>query len=131
MNVSMRNETTANLCTFFIVSALPALAQLGPDGTGRVNGYRIEPNADLRGANLRGANLGNARLRSSNLQGANLFEATICDADLTGPISAMQISTTPASDGLFFKALTSEAPISGMRTSTTYTSLERSLLVMA
>jgi hypothetical protein len=63
-----------------------------------VNGYKIEPvadlrgahlvrtnlqRADLRGADLRGANLGRADLEGANLTGANLTGAVLRDADLT------------------------------------------------
>ena len=37
-----------------------------------VNGYTIEPGADLRGAKLRGANLTAANLTNTNLTGTNL-----------------------------------------------------------
>jgi hypothetical protein len=46
---------------------------------GVVNGYTIEPNANLRGANLSGANLRVAKLRGANISGANLSEATLPD----------------------------------------------------
>ena len=59
-----------------------------------VNGYTIEPGADLRhtklawadlsGANLRGANLHGARLFGANLRGANLSGADLSGADLYG-----------------------------------------------
>ena len=64
-----------------------------------VNGYTIEPGANLgggnlrganlarvnlRGANLGGANLGGANLRGANLRGANLREADLREADLVG-----------------------------------------------
>ena len=69
-----------------------------------VNGYKIKPNANLRGANLReadlsGANLYEADLREAdlhqaylqeaNLRGANLYEANLrwadlCEANLRG-----------------------------------------------
>jgi hypothetical protein len=42
-----------------------------------VNGYVIEPKADLRWANLRGANLKEANLRWANLRGANLEGANL------------------------------------------------------
>jgi len=56
------------------------------------NGYKIEPGAnlsgaDLRGADLRGANLSGADLRGANLsgadlRGADLYEASLCGANL-------------------------------------------------
>ena len=42
-----------------------------------VNGYEIEPFANLKGANLRGANLEGANLRYAYLQGANLEGADL------------------------------------------------------
>ena len=44
----------------FSVSVIPASAQIGPDGTGVVNGRIIMPNTLLAGADLTGANLGEA-----------------------------------------------------------------------
>ena len=56
-----------------------------------VNGYTVEPYANLRGANLRGANLQGsdlqgANLKSANLQGANLLGANLYGADLRDAI---------------------------------------------
>ena len=64
---------------FFVLTVLPVSAQIGPDGTGVVNGYQIGPGADLPFANLRGANL-----RGANLRGADLFAADLRGANLTG-----------------------------------------------
>ena len=54
-----------------------------------VNGYKIEPGAqlaeaDLSGANLTNANLVSADLRDANLEGANLTNAKLVSADLRG-----------------------------------------------
>jgi len=54
-----------------------------------INGYKIEPNADLRGADLSGANLSYANLsgadlRHAYLSGANLRGADLRDANLRG-----------------------------------------------
>ena len=54
-----------------------------------VNGFKIEPGADLsfadlEGADLRGANLSGADLRGANLSGANLGGAKLRGADLWG-----------------------------------------------
>jgi hypothetical protein len=59
-----------------------------------VNGYKIGPRADLRGAKLKGADLQGADLRyafllsadlsHANIHGANLEEADLKDANLTG-----------------------------------------------
>jgi hypothetical protein len=42
-----------------------------------VTDYRIEPYADLRGANLEGANLFGSNLEGANLEGANLFGSNL------------------------------------------------------
>ena len=45
-----------------------------------VNGYQIQPYANLRGANLYSADLRGANLYSANLCGADLSGATLCGA---------------------------------------------------
>lgn len=75
-------------------SVIPASAQIGPDGTGVVNGYFIGPDtllagvdlsgADLSPANLSGADLSGADLSGANLDGANLSRADLSRADLSG-----------------------------------------------
>ena len=52
------------------------------NGRGIVNGYRIEPGADLIGADLAGASLLGANLNSANLEGADLTGAYLVQADL-------------------------------------------------
>jgi len=49
-----------------------------------VNGYKIEPYANLYGAKLTGANLSDAKLTGANLSGANLSGAKLTDANLYG-----------------------------------------------
>jgi len=54
-----------------------------------INGFAIEPRADLAGANLAGAdltraNLTDADLTNANLTGANLTKANLAGANLTG-----------------------------------------------
>jgi len=49
-----------------------------------VNGYKIEPGADLRGANLVDADLAGANLEKANLYGANLLSANLMGANLMG-----------------------------------------------
>ena len=49
-----------------------------------VNGYKIEPNADLIYADLSDANLRNANLRNANLSEADLMHTNFTHADLTG-----------------------------------------------
>ena len=48
-----------------------------------INGYSIEPGANLRGANLIGANLRGANLTGADLTGANLMCANLTGANLT------------------------------------------------
>jgi hypothetical protein len=49
-----------------------------------VNGYKIEPGADLEGADLRGADLRGADLRTANLIKAHLRGANLAGANLRG-----------------------------------------------
>jgi len=49
-----------------------------------INGYKIEPCADLRCANLRGAQLGYTNLRDADLRYTNLKDADLREADLKG-----------------------------------------------
>ena len=48
-----------------------------------VNGYKIEPGADLHGANLSGANLTGANLTGALLINANLTNANLTNAHLS------------------------------------------------
>jgi len=73
---------------FLLLLVTTTYAQIGPDGTGTVNGYFIGPDANLagaylRGANLSGANLSGANLRSADLRYANLTGANLSNADLS------------------------------------------------
>ena len=79
------------LLIFSVLLSTSIYAQIGPDGTGTVNGYSIGPNADLSGADLRdanlsGADLSGAYLRDANLSGADLSGADLSDAYLIGAI---------------------------------------------
>lgn len=49
-----------------------------------INGYKIEPKADLRGADLRGADLRGAILYGADLRGADLYKANLYGANLYG-----------------------------------------------
>ena len=60
------------LLIFSVLLSTSIYAQIGPDGTGTVNGYSIGPGADLAGVNLRFANLKDADLRFANLFNADL-----------------------------------------------------------
>ena len=48
-----------------------------------VNGYKIEPGANLSGANLTYANLSNADLSNANLTSANLSSTILSSANLS------------------------------------------------
>ena len=99
-------KTTQNILLglVLIFNSLPAVAQIGPDGTGSVNGYQIGPNvdlmeadltgADLTGADLTGANLSDANLSNANLSNANLTAADLRGANLTG-VKSGGITGTP------------------------------------
>ena len=74
---------------FLVISGTTTYAQIGPDGTGTVNGYIIGPGADLTGAVLSNANLAfaslyGASLPDANLSGADLSGADLSSADLSG-----------------------------------------------
>lgn len=72
------------LLIFSALLSTTLFGQIGPDGTGTVNGYSIGPGADLRGADLSSANLIEANLRGADLSNANLIEANLGGADLFG-----------------------------------------------
>ncbi|MDB4532562.1 pentapeptide repeat-containing protein, partial [bacterium] len=57
----------------FLASLTIASAQIGPNGTGFVNGYFIGPNANLSGADLSNADLSNADLSNADLSNAYLY----------------------------------------------------------
>ena len=46
-------KTLNAFALLFVLTALPVSAQIGPDGTGVVNGYQIGPDANLSDADLR------------------------------------------------------------------------------
>jgi hypothetical protein len=77
------------LLIFSVLLSTSLYAQIGPDGTGTVNGYSIGPGADLSfalldSANLSGANLIGANLTRAVLPGAYLSGAILIGADLSG-----------------------------------------------
>ena len=72
------------LLIFSMLLSSSIYAQIGPDGTGTVNGYYIGPGADLKGADLSSADLSSADLSSADLSGANLTNAVLTNAVLTG-----------------------------------------------
>ena len=63
------------LLIFSVLLSTSLYAQIGPDGTGTVNGYSIGPGVDLTDANLSGADLRGAILSGADLSGANLTDA--------------------------------------------------------
>mgnify|MGYP005732332361 CR=1 FL=1 len=65
-----------------LVFSLNLHAQIGPDGTGTVNGYIIGPGVGLTGANLNGADLSGAILRDSDLTYAILTGAVISNTTI-------------------------------------------------
>lgn len=98
--------------------------QIGPDGTGTVNGYNIAPyaylyDANLSGANLSGANLSYADLRFADLSGANLSNAVLIGtgfigADLEGAdLRTANLSNASLSHTRFYGADLRGALLSG------------------
>ena len=67
---------------FLVLLVTTTYAQIGPDGTGTVNGYYIGPGADLSGAGLTGADLSGADLTGADLGGADLTGADLSGANL-------------------------------------------------
>ena len=91
----MKNTLPITVSFLFVLIALPASAQIGPDGTGVVNGYQIGPNVNLRNAYLRNANLSGANLSGANLTFANLSGASLRGANLKGAdLGSSNISET-------------------------------------
>jgi len=70
------------LLIFSVLLSTSLYAQIGPDGTGTVNGYSIGPGAPLSGANLSDARLIGANLINADLSGALLDSANLSGADL-------------------------------------------------
>ena len=70
------------LLIFSVLLSTSLFGQIGPDGTGTVNGYSIGPGADLRFADLSGADLSFADLRDARLIGADLIGADLSGANL-------------------------------------------------
>ena len=80
-------KTLKTFALLFVLTVLPVSAQLGPDGTGFVNGYRIGPLANLIGSDLSNTDLSFADLRhadlsAADLRGANLFRANLIGSNL-------------------------------------------------
>ena len=83
-------------------------------GKGTVKGYKIGPNADLRGADLRGADLRGAILVDADLTEANLRGADLSDADLTGAILfEADLSNTDLICAILVEADLTNADLSG------------------
>ena len=95
---------------FSVLLSTSLFGQIGPDGTGIVNGYFIGPNSYLRNANLTGADL-----RNANLAGAYLLYANLTDADLRGA----NLDTGRLYDANFSGADFTDASLSGANLSGT------------
>ena len=61
---------------------IPAILPLFPRNPMKVNGYEIEPGANLEGATLRDAYLEGAKLSDANLQDADLRDAILWGSNL-------------------------------------------------
>ncbi|MFP6873898.1 MAG: pentapeptide repeat-containing protein, partial [Verrucomicrobiales bacterium] len=72
------------LALLFVLTTLPVSAEIGPDGTGVVNGYQIGPGADLFSADLTFADLTGADLNGADLTEADLSRANLSRANLSG-----------------------------------------------
>ena len=119
------NNSMKNLLLIFSVLLSTSLyGQIGPDGTGTVNGYNIAPyaylyDANLSGANLSGANLSYADLRFADLSGANLSNAVLIGtgfigADLEGAdLRTANLSNASLSHTRFYGADLRGALLSG------------------
>ena len=70
------------LLIFSVLLSTSIYAQIGPDGTGTVNGYYIGPGANLSGFNLSGFDLSGADLDTADLSNTNLYYADLSNADL-------------------------------------------------
>ncbi len=65
------------LLVFSVLLSSSLCGQIGPDGTGTVNGVYIGPNTDLSGADLTDADLTDADLTGADLTGADLTGAVL------------------------------------------------------
>ena len=70
-------------------------------GAVEVNGYTIEPEADLSGADLAGADLAGARLGRANLEGANLEGVNLSAAKLKEVKLICDFKKPPSGGGRF------------------------------
>jgi hypothetical protein len=107
------------LLIFSVLLSTSLYAQIGPDGTGTVNGYSIGPgadlsNADLINANLRGADLTGAYLRDANLERADLRYVNLRGAILEFTnLHSADLSFADLSDAYLDNADLSFADLSG------------------
>jgi len=67
-----------------MVEKVFGLARSEPDQTMEVNGYKIQPGANLRGANLEYAKLSQANLTGADPSGVDLTAANLTHANLEG-----------------------------------------------
>ena len=102
----MRSKRTHGVFWFYAIAAVFAFhhsnAQIGPDGTGTINGYQIGPGANLEQVEFSGVNLNGADLRDANLahtvfgyltttDGMNLGGAQLFGAVFEGDLSSVQL----------------------------------------
>tara|TARA_Y100001960_G_scaffold307448_1_gene363753 strand:- start:1112 stop:2176 length:1065 start_codon:yes stop_codon:yes gene_type:complete len=119
------------LVALLIVSFLrPTFAQIGDDGTGVVNGYKIGPNAVLTGADLRRTDLKGANLTRAILNGAVLEGADLSDSILLGTeFQNSNLKNTKLMNSNFGRANLSGADLSN--SNLTNVTMDQSLLVNA
>ena len=119
------------LAALLIVSFLrPAFAQIGDDGTGVVNGYKIGPNEVLTGADLRGTDLKGANLTRAILNGAALEGADLSDSILMGTeFQSANLKNAKLMNSNFGRANLSGADLSN--SNLTNVTMDQSLLVNA
>ena len=109
---------------FSVLLSTSLYAQIGPDGTGIVNGYFIGPGVDLTFAdlsytNLSNANLSGAILMGTDLSGANLRGAILSNADLldtiliSADLSRADLSYANLSGAILYNVNLSGANLSG------------------
>ena len=82
VKISSMNDMVKLSLLFLVLLVTTTYARIGPDGTGIVNGYNIQPGADLRDADLTGAELSGANLIYADLSNADLTGADLSGADL-------------------------------------------------
>jgi hypothetical protein len=86
------------------------------NGKGTVNGYKIEPHANLVGANLSGANLRDADLSFANLTDANLIGANLLGTNFyRATLTGAALAGTILSGANFYAATVSPNQVSDIK----------------